>query len=401
MFGRAFSNVFCQHDNPKLQPDDKVEVFSKRLGGWIKDGQVLRVAEQPIKTKWESIPAGSVEVSYADARYSKWVLEEHVQSTLRRKRNGKLPVLLGRAEKSHPRNRTVEGAPESHEAAPTGWAAPVVGKAETRGSRPTMEDEFVYVENFGHLRSCYVAVYDGHGGRAAVDFVKQDLHNRLLRSLYTGSDMSPFGIEESFKATFAATDEAMTQDIGTFTSGCTACSCYIRQGGGAPVLYTAHVGDTRAVLCRSGKEHRLTAMSDHKPTDWEELRRIEGAGSVVVNKRVNGTLAVARALGDHYLKAPTMLASAVSNVPDVSVVTLYDQDEFIIVACDGLWDVMTDQEAVEFVRPRLQKGTEAGKSRKEAVEEVAEALVIAALDLGTRDNVTCSIIVPGLAESVA
>eukprot|EP00971_Amphidinium_carterae_P153909 3052099-Amphidinium_carterae.1 len=45
-----------------------------------------------------------------------------------------------------------------------------------------------------------------------------------------------------------------------------------------------------------------------------------------VNKRVNGTLAVARALGDHYLKAPTMLASAVSHVPDVSVVTLYDQE---------------------------------------------------------------------------
>eukprot|EP00971_Amphidinium_carterae_P068403 1354376-Amphidinium_carterae.1 len=189
MFSRAFSTVFCQHESGKLQPDDKVEVFSKRLGGWVKDGQVLRVAEQPIKTKWESIPAGSVEVSYADAKYSKW---EHLPSTLRRKRNGKYPVLLGRgsAGQSNPKNRRYEAGPDPQDL-PTGWAAPVVGKAETRGSRPTMEDEFVCVENFGHQGSCYVAVYDGHGGRAAVDFVKQDGCHRTDRALSRCAD---FGV---------------------------------------------------------------------------------------------------------------------------------------------------------------------------------------------------------------
>ncbi|KAK4926522.1 mgpp2cl-1, protein phosphatase 2C-like protein 1 [Elasticomyces elasticus] len=109
------------------------------------------------------------------------------------------------------------------------------------------------------------------------------------------------------------------------------------------VLYTANVGDARIVLCRNGKALRLSY--DHKGMDENEGRRISKAGGLILNNRVNGVLAVTRALGDSYLK------DLVTGHPyTTETVVQPDQDEFLILACDGLWDVCSDQEAVELVR---------------------------------------------------
>merc|ERR1739838_825765 len=105
-------------------------------------------------------------------------------------------------------------------------------------------------------------------------------------------------------------------------------------GGLSKIVHTAHVGDTRAVLCRGGHAMRLTAMSDHKPTDHTELMRIHSAGGAVFNGRVNGVLAIARALGDQNLKAPLQQGDFISNVPHVTSMHLEAQDEFIIMAFD-------------------------------------------------------------------
>merc|ERR1712151_238213 len=97
-------------------------------------------------------------------------------------------------------------------------------------------------------------------------------------------------MSQSFCRAFALTDHsAYRQGVA---SGCTACCCVLRKQASSRVVYTAHVGDTRAVLCRSGHAMRLTAMSDHKPTDPTELMRIHSAGGAVVNERVNGVLAM-------------------------------------------------------------------------------------------------------------
>ncbi|GAA6026999.1 hypothetical protein JCM8202_002819, partial [Rhodotorula sphaerocarpa] len=106
-------------------------------------------------------------------------------------------------------------------------------------------------------------------------------------------------------------------------------------------LYTANVGDARAVLCRAGKAIRLTY--DHKGTDTKEAKRISDAGGYVLNNRVNGVLAVTRSLGDSSMK------EFVVGSPYTTETTLGPHDDFLIVACDGLWDVCTDQEAVDLV----------------------------------------------------
>ena len=95
------------------------------------------------------------------------------------------------------------------------------------------------------------------------------------------------------------------------------------------VLYTANVGDARIVLCRNGKALRLSY--DHKGSDENEGRRITGAGGLILNNRVNGVLAVTRALGDAYMK------DLVTGHPYTTETVIQpDVDEFMILACDGV-----------------------------------------------------------------
>ncbi|KAG8944259.1 Protein phosphatase 2C 1 [Tulasnella sp. 424] len=138
------------------------------------------------------------------------------------------------------------------------------------------------------------------------------------------------------------------------------------------VLYTANVGDARAVLSRGGKAVRLTY--DHKGSDKKEVRRIQEAGGFVLNNRVNGVLAVTRSLGDSAMK------EYVVGQPYTSNMELTDADDFLIIACDGLWDVIEDQPAVELIRDCT------------TAQAAAEALVRHALDNFSHDNVTVLVV---------
>jgi len=138
------------------------------------------------------------------------------------------------------------------------------------------------------------------------------------------------------------------------------------------VLYTANAGDARAVLSRAGKAVRLTY--DHKGADKQEAKRIQDAGGFVLNNRVNGVLAVTRSLGDSSMK------EFVVGSPYTTETPLTANDEFLILACDGLWDVASDQKAVELVRDVHD------------CDEAAKILMEFALNEGTRDNVTVVVV---------
>ncbi|KAF2759158.1 PP2C-domain-containing protein [Pseudovirgaria hyperparasitica] len=139
------------------------------------------------------------------------------------------------------------------------------------------------------------------------------------------------------------------------------------------VLYTANVGDARIVLCRNGRALRLSY--DHKGSDENEGRRVANAGGLILNNRVNGVLAVTRALGDAYMK------DLVTGHPYTTETVIQpDSDEFLILACDGLWDVCSDQEAVDLVR-HMQDPQAASKQ-----------LVDHALARFSTDNLSCMIV---------
>jgi len=270
-----------------------------------------------------------------------------------------------------------------------------VGSADDIGPRPTMEDAFVFRKSFGGVAgSSFLAIYDGHGGRECVDIVARELHKHLLREM----EARPHNIAQALCRAFAITDKSVYGQ-GVVVPGCTACCCVLRKEGSANVLHTGHVGDSRAVLCRDGNAIRLTAMSDHKPTDPDELMRVHMNGGVVFDGRVNGQLAMARALGDHHLKAPCLPRDLVSNVPNVTSIPLEAKDEFIIMACDGLWDVMEDQAAVDLVLDTIDGDEKMGS---DAADVLARVLVDEALARGTTDNVTCVVVFPrGLPASIS
>lgn len=137
------------------------------------------------------------------------------------------------------------------------------------------------------------------------------------------------------------------------SAGCTAVVALIADGQ----LIVANAGDSRCVLCRSGEASALSR--DHKPTDPDELARIAAAGGFVAEGRVNGSLNLSRALGDMEYKNRRDLpaaAQAVTAQPEILSTHIHEGDEFIILACDGIWDVMTNQQAVDFVRDRLRQG---------------------------------------------
>ncbi|KAL9101710.1 MAG: hypothetical protein Q9163_003053 [Psora crenata] len=139
------------------------------------------------------------------------------------------------------------------------------------------------------------------------------------------------------------------------------------------VLYTANVGDARIVLCRNGKALRLSY--DHKGSDENEGKRITNAGGLILNNRVNGVLAVTRALGDAYMK------DLVTGHPYTTETVIQpDIDEFLILACDGLWDVCSDQEAVDLVRHTHDP------------QVASKALVDHALARFSTDNLSCMVV---------
>lgn len=156
---------------------------------------------------------------------------------------------------------------------------------------------------------------------------------------------------------------------------------------GRRMIYVANCGDSRAVLSRDGQAVALT--DDHKAAREDETARVEAAGGQILfwnGVRVMGLLAVSRAIGDHSLR-PYVIAE-----PEVTIVNRHSADEILIMASDGLWDVMSNQEACNLAKKCLLRAQQRGSSRQSAARVAATVLTRAAVDRGSRDNVTVVIV---------
>jgi len=134
-------------------------------------------------------------------------------------------------------------------------------------------------------------------------------------------------------------------------SGATAVVAVVGHGS----VVVANAGDSRAVLCRAkGRAYDLSV--DHKPEDPLELARIHGAGGSVTNGRVEGNLNLSRAVGDLLYKrnlGVKVEAQMISAFPDIQTVQIEAGDRFLVLCCDGIWNVLSSQEVVDFVSERL------------------------------------------------
>ena len=219
---------------------------------------------------------------------------------------------------------------------------------------------------------------DGHGGRATVDFLTCALHLNLTHYISTHSNGRPHAslISQSFVASafsnvFSITDlQIARQQI--YQSGATAVVALLTSDceSETRMLHVANVGDTRAVLCRNGSALRLS--KDHKASDPSEVQMIRKRGGFINRVgRVNGLLAVSRAFGDHLLKPPVSVKPHCASIALLKAARNTDtndskmgdskkkwkrnkkqkpnSDYFVILACDGLWDVMSDSQVTHFI----------------------------------------------------
>jgi serine/threonine protein phosphatase PrpC len=244
------------------------------------------------------------------------------------------------------------------------------GFAEMQGRRPTMEDAH-HVEITKDYE--FFGLYDGHGGREVADFAAQTLHvNCNLVQCEASADIVK-ALKEGFVRTHKDLDAA---GINSMRQGSTAVIALIRKDQ----LFVANTGDSRAVLCSA--QVAISLSEDHKPDRPDEKKRIEDLGGTIVFWgvwRVNSCLALSRALGDKSL-APYIIPD-----PEITQRTLTPQDEFLIIACDGVWDVLNNQQAVDVV-------TNALKSKPNDFDNAAAGLRDAAYTAGSADNISVMIV---------
>jgi len=246
------------------------------------------------------------------------------------------------------------------------------GVAEMQGWRPSMEDACVAMGSLSDGQGAWgdtglFGVFDGHGGAEVATFCAKHLP-QIIRNGHASK--APAALHESFMCV-----DRMLTDVGkkmrpTETGhpdnvGCTAVACLVSPDS----IIVANAGDSRAVLSRNGRAVDLS--QDHKPNLEMEAARIHKAGGFVSEQqcgphtihRVNGGLSLSRAIGDLHFKKNTNIGVAeqlISCVPDTETSKRCPEDEFMVIACDGVWDVLSSQELVNRVRrdlPAIRRGS--------------------------------------------
>eukprot|EP01018_Ginkgo_biloba_P003850 Gb_36566 [translate_table: standard] len=257
------------------------------------------------------------------------------------------------------------------------------------GDRQCMEDTHVCINDFADKFGCapfgegpggFYGVFDGHGGEHAARFVRDNLPRLIIDDVDFPSEVEKV-VRRAFLQTDNAFAEACSYDTG-LSSGTTALVAMII----GRYLLVANAGDCRAVLSRRGKA--IDMSRDHKPGCARERKRIEASGGYVDDGYLNGQLNVTRALGDWHMEG--MKANDVggggplSAEPELKRITLTEEDEFLIIGCDGLWDVFRSQNAVDFARRKLQEHNDPLVCSKELIDE--------ALKRKTADNLTVVVV---------
>ncbi|KDR84393.1 hypothetical protein GALMADRAFT_237240 [Galerina marginata CBS 339.88] len=204
----------------------------------------------------------------------------------------------------------------------------------------------------GDQNNAFFAVYDGHGGSATAKFAGQNVHKRLTSE----ESYKEKNYKTALKKAFLGTDQDLLADKGRDASGCTAIAALLTNDN---KIYVANAGDSRSVIGIQGKAKDLS--SDHKPTNYSERERITAAGGKVVGRRVEADLALSRALGDFKYKKNASLgpeAQIITANPDVTCHQITEEDEFLVLACDGIWECLSSQQVVNYIRYQVSVGKE-------------------------------------------
>lgn len=250
-----------------------------------------------------------------------------------------------------------------------------------KNTRRRMEDRHVILPDLDTLfqlkdrpRLSYYAVFDGHGGPEAAIFAASQLHINMLRDPSFHSDP-----EAALKRAYSTTDRQFLRKAAEMKLGCgtTGVSMLLRGDS----CYVSWLGDSQIMLVREGRA--VTLMEPHKPDREDEQKRIEELGGFVINCagvwRVRGNISVSRAIGDLNEK-PFLCSDA-----DTSSFKCTGTEDYLVLACDGIWDVLEPGEVPFLVHSYLSQhpGHHLG---------VARHLVTRAKEMHSTDNISCVVV---------
>nr|CAD1828663.1 unnamed protein product [Ananas comosus var. bracteatus] len=263
------------------------------------------------------------------------------------------------------------------------------------GPRKHMEDEHIRIDDLSaHLGSAltcprpsaFYGLFDGHGGPEAAAYIKR----HAIRFFFEDAGFPQAShadsiflesVENSVRRAFLLADRALADDGNISSStGTTALTALVF----GRLLLVANAGDCRAVLCRKGVAVEMS--QDHRPIYAGERQRVIESGGFIDDGYLNGILSVTRALGDWDMKKPPSSGSPSPLIaePEFRQAELTEDDEFLIIGCDGIWDVMSSEHAVSVVRRGLRRHDDPDQCAKELVKE--------ALKLNTFDNLTVIVV---------
>mmetsp|Transcript_148757 Transcript_148757/g.273090 ORF Transcript_148757/g.273090 Transcript_148757/m.273090 type:complete len:673 (+) Transcript_148757:107-2125(+) len=278
------------------------------------------------------------------------------------------------------------------------------------GLKKTLQDRYASDEAMEEL-GVYFGVFDGHGGTQVADHIAKQLHKNIMVQ-FRQKQVQPASRDEKIRAgikeAFLQTDKeilSMAERKKFEQVGSTAVTALLHGNpklGTALRLVVANLGDSRAVLCRAGQA--VAASEDHKPQRIDEKKRIERAGGLVLQvrgawrvaastnpnsmsksaRREYQGLAMTRSFGDLYFKKPTLLSVA---EPEIQIIPLTDKDLFLVLATDGIYHVLSNQEVVDLALKHWDDPDEAAKQ-----------VVRTAYKRGSEDNLTVLVIQFGWAD---
>jgi len=210
-------------------------------------------------------------------------------------------------------------------------------------------------------------LFDGHGGSNVAKFVR----DRLPEVFFAYLSQNNSDIQKTFQETFKKIESELTFPKAQFM-GTTATILYLYKDekSSTKKLYCANVGDSRGLLISNDKVIRISF--DHKCCDRGEIERINNSGGYVVNGRLSGTINLSRTFGDMSLKSVGL-----SPIPFTFNCELNKNDKYIILASDGVWDVISDIDIYNFSK------------LAENATQLSEKIIKKAIDFGSEDNISC------------
>jgi len=212
---------------------------------------------------------------------------------------------------------------------------------QEQGKREYMEDRFIAKCN---KNICFYSILDGHGGKSCANFLKTYLYNIFIKIYEKNRYVD---IKNILTQTYLYADKMFLKKEQK--SGSTACSLFINNQ--TKMFAVANTGDSRIIGLVGNKIIQLSV--DHKPDNNNEKQRIYQNNGFVMNSRLNGILAMSRSMGDIALKQ-----KGLTSFPDTIVGKITKNYKYLVIASDGLYDVMTNYEIIQFIQYYLTKGIE-------------------------------------------